>query len=128
MGLVGGPGGAAVVGGEAVLVGGSPDGGALGVFGVDAFDVLVGGRGELVPVFAAIGGEKDGTGFADDPADFRGGSGTGGEIGRDTAFLLFPTMAGVEAELDSAVRPDAPGVGFGSEDDYAAAGKVVGEL
>ena len=128
MGLVRRPGGAAVIGGEAVLVGGGPDGGAPGVFGVDACDVLVGGGGEFVPVFAAIRCEQNGTGFADDPADFRGGSGAGGEIGRDTAFLLFPSMAGVEAELDFAVRPDAPSVRFGSEDDYAAARKVVGEL
>ena len=128
LGVVGGPGGAGVVGGETVFVGWSPDGGSLGVFGVDAFDVFVGGGGELVPVFAAIGGEENGAGLADDPADLAGGGGAGGEIGGDAALLLLPGVAGVEAEFDFAVRPDAPGVGFGGEDDDAAAGEIAGEL
>jgi len=109
-----------------VFVGRGPDGGAPGVFGIDALEVVGGGSGEFLPVTPLIGGQENGAGAADDPADFTSGSGAGEEIGRDATFLLFPGVAGIEAKFDLAVGPDAPGVGIRGEDDNAATGKIIG--
>ena len=109
-----------------MLVGGGPDGSALAVFGVDAFEVVGGGGGEFLPVTPLIRRQENGAGTADDPADFPCGSGTGKEIGGDTALLLLPGVTRIKTEFDFAMGPDAPGVRIGSNDDDAAAGKVVG--
>jgi hypothetical protein len=75
---------------------------------------------------ALIGGEEDGSGSSDDPADFAGRGGAGSEIGGDAAFLRFPGAATIETEFNFPAGPNTPGIDFdGSEDDDAALGKFV---
>jgi hypothetical protein len=104
---VGSPGLAAVVSLETFLVRRGPDGGVPGVLCVDTGDIFFDGRGDFLPMIAAVGGKEDGAGLPYYPADLGGGRRARGEIGGDAALLRGPGMTGVETICDLTAGPNA---------------------
>ena len=90
------------------MTGGQRDSSLLSVDGEDGGEIVNDRRGNFLPVGAAIGGAQDGSGAADDPADFVRRRGARRQIRDDTADLDGPSGSSAGGALNDASLSSAP--------------------
>src|SRR6266478_2340288 len=102
------PGQAAVVGFKAFRIASVPNSGVKRIGSANSAKIFSEGRRKDLPMGAAIGGQENGSGAANNPAHLIGGSGTGQQVSEDAASLAGPRGAAIFGKFDEAGASGAP--------------------
>src|SRR5260370_33035519 len=99
---------ATVVGFKAFRVTRIPNSGVKRIGSANSAKIFGEGRRNDLPMGAAIGGQENGSGAANNPAHLIGGSGTAEQVDEDAAGLAGPVGGALLGELDETAAFCAP--------------------